>query len=192
MINIEKKTRKREYDKKYREINRDKLLASKRKYYKDHRDERREACKEYYKTNRDNIKKAVREYKKAHHNERVISSRKYYEKHREEMLEYCSEYRRKHPEIDRAHHRRRKALKLSCLGRGIIASQERELFEQYNYHCAYCGEKLPLEIDHIEPLSKGGMDDIENATVSCKSCNSSKSDKILLRFLYDRHQQEME
>lgn len=95
---------------------------------------------------------------------------------------YSLENRDKRNEIDR----RRKARLLNAPGNGISISEERRLREEYDYRCAYCGEVMPLELDHIVPISKGGAHDISNATVACKSCNSSKGDKSLLMFLYSR------
>jgi len=45
--------------------------------------------------------------------------------------------------------------------------------------CAYCGtENKSLEIDHIIPKSKGGVNDINNLVLSCRDCNSKKDDKL--------------
>lgn len=44
-------------------------------------------------------------------------------------------------------------------------------------HCAYCGCEISLQemqIDHILPLKKGGLDTLDNMWPSCKSCNHYK------------------
>ena len=41
--------------------------------------------------------------------------------------------------------------------------------------CIYCG-KGSESIDHIEPLSKGGLSITNNCVPACLSCNGSKSD----------------
>ncbi|XGI80657.1 HNH endonuclease [Enterobacter hormaechei] len=56
------------------------------------------------------------------------------------------------------------------------------LWEMTNRRCSYCG--IPLKeqdgnIDHIHPSSKNGSDSIANLRVVCKSCNSSKGNKLL-------------
>ncbi|MCU0239141.1 MAG: HNH endonuclease [Pyrinomonadaceae bacterium] len=50
--------------------------------------------------------------------------------------------------------------------------------------CGYClapQELVPqkLEIEHIQPKSKGGTDEEENLCLACSECNSHKSTKIL-------------
>jgi hypothetical protein len=54
-----------------------------------------------------------------------------------------------------------------------------EVFKRDNFCCMYCGRIPPavvLEIDHVEPRSKGGSDDIDNLLTSCKDCNRGKRD----------------
>ena len=53
-----------------------------------------------------------------------------------------------------------------------------ELFKRDSFTCVYCGCTPPgvvLEIDHIDPVSKGGSNDISNLVTSCFDCNRGKS-----------------
>ena len=46
--------------------------------------------------------------------------------------------------------------------------------------CGYCCGRLnedEVVIDHITPLAKGGSSDVENLQVTCRRCNSLKSDR---------------
>lgn len=52
--------------------------------------------------------------------------------------------------------------------------------EIYGSRCAICDIDGPLSVDHIVPLSKGGPNWQFNIQPLCKSCNSRKSNKILL------------
>ena len=57
-----------------------------------------------------------------------------------------------------------------------------EILNKFNFTCQYCGRKAPeviLEVDHIIPKSKNGLNDIDNYTVACKECNIGKGDSIL-------------
>lgn len=52
--------------------------------------------------------------------------------------------------------------------------------------CTYCKKFVPRElraVDHIEPLTKGGVHHPDNLTMSCKSCNSRKRNMELERFI---------
>lgn len=52
-----------------------------------------------------------------------------------------------------------------------------EVFKRDGFRCAYCGQEPPmviLEVDHIEPKSKGGKDDINNYITACFDCNRGK------------------
>ncbi len=48
--------------------------------------------------------------------------------------------------------------------------------------CSYCGASAG-ELDHIAPVTRGGLHEYENLTAACKSCNSSKYNDPLLVFL---------
>ena len=57
-----------------------------------------------------------------------------------------------------------------------------EVFKRDSFTCQYCGRKAPdttLQCDHIEPVSKGGENDILNLITSCIECNAGKSDRRL-------------
>jgi hypothetical protein len=57
-----------------------------------------------------------------------------------------------------------------------------EVFKRDKFTCQYCGAKAPdvlLHVDHIEPKSKGGKNDITNLITACVDCNGGKSDRRL-------------
>ena len=54
-----------------------------------------------------------------------------------------------------------------------------EVFKRDGFKCAYCGRTPPsvtLEVDHIQPKSKGGKNDINNYVTACFDCNRGKRD----------------
>lgn len=54
-----------------------------------------------------------------------------------------------------------------------------EVLKRDSFTCQYCGKPSPaaiLELDHINPRSKGGTDTIDNLITSCSICNIGKSD----------------
>ena len=57
-----------------------------------------------------------------------------------------------------------------------------EVFKRDGFTCQYCGKTPPdvtLEVDHINPKSKKGKDDINNLTTACFDCNRGKSNIVL-------------
>ena len=55
-----------------------------------------------------------------------------------------------------------------------------EIFERDGYTCVNCGstEKESLEIDHIQPISKGGKTEPGNLQTLCRNCNFRKGNNI--------------
>lgn len=62
-------------------------------------------------------------------------------------------------------------------GGDLTIEQTQNLMERQK-RCAYCKKlftkKRPATIDHVVPLSKGGLHTLSNVVLACKSCNSSK------------------
>lgn len=57
-----------------------------------------------------------------------------------------------------------------------------EVFKRDAFKCQYCGRSAPevvLELEHIEPHSKGGTDEVINLCTSCRECNSGKGARQL-------------
>jgi len=66
--------------------------------------------------------------------------------------------------------------------KGISKKLRFEIFKRDRFACGYCGGTPPgvvLEIDHIEPFSKGGACDINNYLTSCFDCNRGKGARNL-------------
>jgi hypothetical protein len=54
-----------------------------------------------------------------------------------------------------------------------------EVLKRDDFSCHYCGAKPPdvrLEVDHIQPVAKGGSNDDGNLVAACERCNCGKRD----------------
>jgi hypothetical protein len=72
------------------------------------------------------------------------------------------------------------------LDRALTALEIKHIFTKYNYKCHYCGYDNEnhnidygenLHLDHIMPLSKGGLTVVDNIQLLCRTCNCKKSNK---------------
>lgn len=66
--------------------------------------------------------------------------------------------------------------------KGLSKKIRFEVFKRDKFTCQYCGRKSPdiiLNCDHIDPVAKGGTNEITNLITSCFDCNSGKSDREL-------------
>lgn len=60
----------------------------------------------------------------------------------------------------------------------FLISIARILFSTSYCRCHYCGRRVNFDsvtADHKEPKIRGGGDNIENLTLSCKKCNEEKA-----------------
>lgn len=71
-----------------------------------------------------------------------------------------------------------------------------EVFEDDEFTCYLCEEVLDpetlsphpksLTIDHVLPISRGGLDERDNVRTACLDCNRRKNDSLLEEFLINR------
>lgn len=57
-----------------------------------------------------------------------------------------------------------------------------DVFKRDSFTCQYCGAtppKVVLEVDHINPVSNGGKNSIDNLITSCFGCNRGKAAGLL-------------
>ena len=58
------------------------------------------------------------------------------------------------------------------------------LLQKWGRKCAYCGnQNVPLEVEHIQPKSRGGSERVSNLTIACHQCNQAKGNKDIHDFL---------
>jgi len=130
--------------------------------------------------------------KKCHKEWRKTENREYERKairrwrasNRERWNAYMRQWRKVHPGSDDYRKETYRQFN-SRKGRGRIP---REVWEQtlkaFDYSCAYCGTTdAPLCVDHFIPQSRDGDSSIANLVPACKSCNSTKNNRLPEDFL---------
>ena len=70
--------------------------------------------------------------------------------------------------------RRRAARFFAGISYKVPAVQINQRFHRFGYCCAYCGVSGDMQIEHVKPISQGGLHHISNIVPACLSCNYSK------------------
>jgi 5-methylcytosine-specific restriction endonuclease McrA len=95
---------------------------------------------------------------------------------REKELARTRRWNKNNLDKKRELNRKRRAIQNGNGGK-ITSTEEKWLFEFYDYTCLCCGRREPeikLTLDHVKSIKDGGRNTIENAQPLCGSCNSSK------------------
>ena len=75
-----------------------------------------------------------------------------------------------------------KGLASGSMSVGSIYDDEKIKYK-YPKSCCYCGSIERLNMDHLIPRNRGGLDHADNIVWACTSCNSSKRDQDVLSWL---------
>lgn len=150
-----------------RESKREELNAASRQWKRDHK----EQCRHYMEINREKYRKYATQY---------------YQEHKEEIKKRVVQWQHENPDRYRANRHLRRAREAGATV-GFVNIDE--IYERDKV-CIYCGTDKDLSIDHLIPLSRGGIHCQENLVVACRSCNSKKGTMTYEEFC-DRHQIEI-
>lgn len=111
--------------------------------------------------------------------EKVAEKRKRYRAaHPEKQAEQNRIWKEKNPESYLANKQKYRARKVNANHGCVNGERIKEIIEFQNSSCSYCGSVYE-HIDHIIPLSRGGLHCISNLTLACAKCNMSKSSKLV-------------
>ena len=69
-----------------------------------------------------------------------------------------------------------------------------QILSRDNYKCGYCLSELSdssFVLDHLLPISKGGVNYKNNLLSSCESCNQRKADKDAVDFLLENYRNKL-
>ncbi len=65
---------------------------------------------------------------------------------------------------------------------GVSLAKRKAVFERDGGVCGYCNQAIEwadYHCDHVEPVAKGGGDEMDNLRAACRPCNLSKKDKTV-------------
>ena len=145
--------------------------------------ERREYMQEYMQEY--NKRPERREYRREYDKrpERREYYRVRYQTEAEHRRAYARQYLKDNPERMRVVRLRRKG---RIRGQSYLFTEKdwRRLVARYRGCCAYCGERAPLQREHVIPLCLGGSHSVGNILPACAPCNSRKHRKLLAAWRY--------
>lgn len=109
-----------------------------------------------------------------------VYRREHHKKNREYDNARSREYAKKNGDRYALYRQNYYIRKAKAVGNGHTIDQLSEKYIEQDGCCYWCGVKVGLkfEIDHIIPISRGGIDAIENIAIACGECNRSKGDKL--------------
>lgn len=196
----------REYTRRYRERNHERVLARERELYQLHPEKYREKSKRVRQKRSPEYAKTLRRIQYCKHNEREKQDPAYQKewrkKNRSYLLQYQRTYAEQHREKinDRAkrwiqnnldRHRasmrkskqNRRAREVAAEGKFTVKDIEL-LHVRQRGRCYWCRMKYgkKFHIDHVWPLKRGGSNGPENLVLSCPTCNLRKNAKTPMEF----------
>lgn len=164
----------REYDKAYREKNRESIRERYRRWCQENAEKIRERAATWRKENAD----ASRGYSKKWREENKAYYQEWANDNVDKLREKYKRYAKEHPEYTIAKKQRYRTRKVNN-GGSFTASEWKDLVSKCEGKCLCCKEKKPLAADHVVPLARGGTNSIDNIQPLCKSCNSKKGTKTI-------------
>ena len=138
---------------------------------------------------RETTRKRARDWRLANQERYDANQKRYRQENREKLRKYAEDWIAKHPDRHQASREarntrrrtRKKANGGHCTADDMIALRAR-----HKGRCAGCGKKSrSLEIDHIQPISRGGTSDPANLQLLCSHCNRTKHAKDPIEWAQD-------
>lgn len=172
------------YEKNY-EKNKDKILLQRKEYYERNKELRTAKMKEYYRENKEALALKKREYYEKNKERLRLKKREYREKNKEIIAAKKSVYNKtikgKAISANKYHRRKAQMKETDITTDWLVELRDKTLT------CPYCNEvysnDMILHLDHIVPLSKGGIHIKDNVIYCCCKCNLRKGSKAYSEFI---------
>ena len=164
------------------EANKEKIKEQVKKYREVNQNLIKERAKKHYDANAEALKQWQKEYREANKEMLLEEKRQYYIENKEKIQERKRVYRHAHRDGFATRNKRRHERLVAQSDKSITPDFVTELFKKAK-SCPYCGNaltdnpkniELTKTLDHLIPLSKGGLHSQHNVVVCCYSCNSKK------------------
>jgi 5-methylcytosine-specific restriction endonuclease McrA len=169
----------REYQKEYYKENKEYCSEYNKKYH----EANKEYWKDYHEKNKEKNKEQKRRHQKRYHeaNKEYYSeyNKKYREANKERERERVKAWRVANPDKTRSQKQKRLARIKRQSDGSVTTEQILDLLESTT-KCVYCSKEITGKnktVDHMIPLSRGGLNSMRNLAVCCAYCNRYKFNK---------------
>lgn len=167
---------KREYDRRRRETNPERLKENGRRWQQANPEKVRESARRRREKNPEKARESVRRWRQENAEKNRENTRIWRQanpgRNKENIRQWCEN----NPDKLKSYGQKRRAKERGAEGK-FTAAEWREVVRQQDGRCLACGKTAKLTADHVIPLDKGGSNDISNIQGLCKICNSSKGTK---------------
>lgn len=174
------------YNKQYRAINREKLIAYGAEWRKNNPDKYKQANKNWLENNKERAKENNSNWAKRNKDKKNLSAAEYKKRNQEKVKQKNKRhYENNKPDYFLKSTARRFALKTGgILSKGI----KQKLFEIQRGLCVCCNKPLGFDfhLDHIIPLALGGKNIDSNVQLLRSECNLKKSSKDPINYMQEK------
>jgi 5-methylcytosine-specific restriction endonuclease McrA len=150
------------------------------KWQQDNRAKRKEYMRRYYEANKARWEESYAQLDSEANREKA---RRWAREHPERNRERVQQWARDNPEKRRA---QRALRRYRENGSGTLSAADiMQMYDDQDGLCAYC--EIPLfgeyHLDHMIPVSRGGIHDWSNIAIACQPCNQRKHAKTAEEFV---------
>lgn len=175
------------YNRKYYLANKEALSAHQHDFYVANKEAILVLRHEYYQANKKSIIAQKREYLRINKEAKLTYMREYYQANRGACLARNHEYHVMHPDDCLAAWHRYRARQRNVHDGTVTAATIVDKRLEYGGICPYCNGRIKKgHLDHIVPLTNGGMHSLDNLVWACAECNMRKTNTSLLKFMLRR------
>jgi 5-methylcytosine-specific restriction endonuclease McrA len=150
-------------------------------YYLRNKEQCKDRLNRWRADNREYVRARDQKYRQDNPDIEFRKQKRYRERHKEQLYLKGKKYREEHKDYFNNKNRERKLTLLDVSDGTVTLEAEKILYEQQNGLCDYCGcslEDSGKHLDHIVPISRGGLHTITNVHWTCPTCNMSKGDRL--------------
>lgn len=153
------------------------MQSWRKKWKVENPEKRREEQRRRYAADPERARRSARQWREENLEHALEKARRWRAENPDRVKENYRRWVKENPESKRLRDNNRRARKVQAaicgplspsVYAGVIGSGP----------CVYCGKKA-TEVDHVRPLSRGGIEHGANLVPACKSCNSAKKDRLL-------------